>query len=97
MDHPENPARPIRRILRIITRMNIGGPSLHVYLLAKHLDGAAFQTHVLTGCPEPGEGDLSRLLDESGVSWNRVELLRRPIDPPADFRALAHILRICRR
>ena len=47
------------RVVRIITRLNIGGPARHVTVLASGLDRRAFQTLIITGRPSPDEGDLT--------------------------------------
>lgn len=47
------------RIVRIVTRLNIGGPAHHVTLLASGLDRRAFQTLMVVGQPAPEEGDLT--------------------------------------
>lgn len=47
------------RIVRIVTRLNIGGPAHHVTVLASGLDRRAFQTLMVVGQPAPEEGDLT--------------------------------------
>lgn len=47
------------RIARIVTRLNVGGPTHHVSLLSAGLDRRRFQTLVITGRPSPEEGDLT--------------------------------------
>lgn len=47
------------RVLRVVTRLNIGGPTHHVRLLSVGLPRARFQTLVVAGHPSPEEGDLT--------------------------------------
>ncbi len=47
------------RVLRVVTRLNIGGPTHHVRLLSAGLPRARFQTLVVAGHPSPEEGDLT--------------------------------------
>ena len=45
------------KIVRIITRLNIGGPSVHVGLLTTLLDPARFDTCLVVGTVGKKEGD----------------------------------------
>ena len=84
------------RVLRIITRMNIGGPAIHAALLANRLDPARFCTRLVVGEPDSSEGDLSALVRPGeGVEMIRLRWLRRRIHPWQDLRAFVSILRIC--
>lgn len=85
--------RPIR-ILRIITRLNIGGPSIHAALLSTGLDPRAFSTCLVVGEPETSEGDLSELVHGPRVRLIRVKTLCRPIRPWADAVSLVRLLQI---
>ena len=87
------PRSPIR-ILRIITRLNIGGPSIHATLLSTGLDPRAFSTCLVVGEPETSEGDLSELVHGPRVRLIRVKTLRRPIRPWADALSLVRLLQI---
>ena len=80
-------------IVRVITRLNIGGPALHVSLLATRLDPQRFSTCLIVGESEPAEGDLSQAV-ESRVRLLRLNGLRRPIRPWADLASWIRLLRI---
>ena len=82
------------RIVRILTRLNIGGPAIHAALLCGRLDPARFHTCLVCGTPDATEGDLSDLVDRSRTQLIRVSALRRPIHPWRDAVALAQIVRI---
>lgn len=91
----ENPTgRP--RVLRIITRLNIGGPAQHVLFLASGLKGN-FETVLVTGSPESAEGSMDDLAGALGVIPLRLPHLRRPLAPLADLRVLWSLWRLCRR
>ena len=47
------------KILRIITRLNIGGPSLNAISLSAGLPREAFETALVCGRPGAGEGDMA--------------------------------------
>lgn len=85
------------KILRIITRLNIGGPAVHAVLLSTNMDPQRFSTCLIVGRPDETEGDLSGLLEGSPARLIRLSTLARPIRPWADARALAQLLRIVAR
>jgi glycosyltransferase involved in cell wall biosynthesis len=47
------------RVLRVIARLNVGGPAKHVVWLAAGLPQSDFQTLLVTGVVPPGEDDMS--------------------------------------
>ena len=49
------------RVLRVIARMNVGGPALQVAGLTVGLDERRFESRLLTGCVGEGEGDYLAL------------------------------------
>jgi glycosyltransferase involved in cell wall biosynthesis len=56
------------RIVRIIDRLNIGGPAKHVTWLSAGLDSTQFKTSLVAGMVSPHEGDMSDFAREAGVS-----------------------------
>ena len=60
------PQRPMR-VLRIIARLNVGGPARHVVLLEQELAALGFTTLLVTGTVRPGETDMSDLAAAHGV------------------------------
>lgn len=85
------------RVLRVITRLNIGGPALHAALLSTRLDPERFETLLVAGRESAAEGsmlDLGRL--GSGLDVRRVSALGREISAVDDIRALADVTRIAR-
>jgi len=86
-----------RRVLHVVTRLNVGGPARHIALLAEGARSRGAEVLVAAGEPGPGEGDLSDVLASRGVAVSRVRGLRRPVDPLADAAALARLARLCRR
>ncbi len=91
---PEPAGRP--RVLRIITRLNIGGPAQHVLFLADGMR-ADFETVLVTGAPDPTEGNMDDLAETLGVIPLRLPSLRRAPSPWQDLRALWSLWRLCRR
>jgi glycosyltransferase involved in cell wall biosynthesis len=80
------------RVARIITRLNIGGPSIQATMLSDRLREHGYETLLIHGRLAEGEGDMSYLLQDS-VRTSYVPALRRSVSPLADSRAVARILR----
>lgn len=55
------------KVIRIIARLNVGGPAKHVVWLTSGLKDAGFDTLLVTGQVPDGEEDMSYFADESGV------------------------------
>lgn len=55
------------RIMRIIDRLNIGGPAKHVSWLTAGLNHERFQTVLITGIVPDGEGDMSYFAEALGI------------------------------
>jgi glycosyltransferase involved in cell wall biosynthesis len=56
----ENPSGPLTvRIVRVITRLNIGGPSQHAIILTEALNDERFRSRLICGSVSPGEGDMT--------------------------------------
>ena len=81
------------RVARIITRLNIGGPSIQATMLSDRLREHGYETLLIHGRLAEGEGDMSYLLQDSPVRTSYVPALRRSVSPLADSRAVATILR----
>lgn len=86
---------PRLRVLRIITRLNVGGPALQAVLLHERLDPARFQSMLVAGELGPAEGDMLQLR-RSTTQAMIVSDLGREISPAADARALTRLVRIVR-
>jgi glycosyltransferase involved in cell wall biosynthesis len=85
-------------VLRVIDRLNIGGPAIHAVLTTKGLDPERFQTILVTGNIEPGEGDMAYLLQDYDVkSVTTIPTLGRELRPLEDLRAAWALYKIIRR
>lgn len=84
------------KLVRVITRMNIGGPALHVTILTSRC-GPDFDGVLLTGESEAREGSLIDEAVRLGASVIHVPHLRRPLSPLSDLLALAWLFRYFRR
>jgi glycosyltransferase involved in cell wall biosynthesis len=84
------------RVVRIITRLNIGGPAIQAITLTKLLEPAGYRTTLIRGRESPREGTMDYLANDLGVLPVSVASLRR--DPGAhDLCALAALIRELRR
>lgn len=83
------------RVLRIIARLNIGGPALHVTHLARDLNPARFETLLVTGQISAGEGDMSDLA--RGLNWQVIPEMGRELAPLSDAVTLLKLWRLMRQ
>lgn len=83
-------------VVRIITRLNIGGPSIQAATLSDRLREHGFETHLVHGRLGEGEGDMSYLLPPD-VQHTHLPSLQRAIAPAADVAAFRSIYQLlCR-
>lgn len=80
------------KILRIIARLNIGGPAIHTILLTHGLDKSRFESILVTGLPEKSEGDMLYLAEQKNVRPIIIPQLKRNLDLRNDFIAFWKIL-----
>lgn len=86
------------RVLRVIARMNVGGPAVQASALATRLDPERFESRLLVGSVAPGEADYLELRGH-GVPHERVTGLGRAphlLDDGRAFRTLARYMRAFR-
>jgi glycosyltransferase involved in cell wall biosynthesis len=84
------------RVLRVIARMNVGGPAHHVSLLSGRAFPERFRTLLLSGSVGRDEGSFDDLATQRGAELRTVPHLGPEVDPLADARALREIARIAR-
>jgi glycosyltransferase involved in cell wall biosynthesis len=82
--------------MRVIARLNIGGPARHTTLLDAGLRRLGYDTLLVYGTPGAGEGSLEHLVDDCAIPAVRVGTLGRRVRPLDDLRSLLAILRILR-
>ena len=82
-------------VVRVITRLNIGGPSIQATRLSA-LDRDGFQTTLIHGRLGDGEGDMSYLI-VPGSRAIYVDALCRPLSPLSDVRAFFRLYSEMRR
>ncbi len=85
------------RVMRIITRLNIGGPSYQAIYLTERLRDSGFVSELVTGNVGPNEGSMEDLAAERGVGLTRVPGLGREISPKSDGITVARLYKAMRR
>src|SRR5215211_1109692 len=88
--------RPVR-VLRVIARLNMGGPALHVAYLTHGLRERGYATTLVAGEVTRGEDSMEFVAGELGVEVQRLAELRRDISPLRDIRAMLNLARLIRR
>jgi glycosyltransferase involved in cell wall biosynthesis len=83
-------------LVRIIARLNIGGPAIQAITLTKLLEPRGYDTHLVRGQEGRDEGNMDYLARDLGVIPTLVPTMRR--DPgPEDVLALRTLVSILRR
>src|ERR1051325_8533844 len=69
------------KILRIIARLNVGGPARHVVWLTEGMNQYGHETLLVAGVVPPGEDDMSYVARQAGVSPLIMSEMSREISP----------------
>ncbi len=85
------------RVLRVIARLNVGGPALHAVLLTERLDPSRYDSLLVTGTEGPREGNYLALRGKSLERLVVVPALGREIRGWQDTIALRELARLIRR
>ncbi|HKP13636.1 MAG TPA: glycosyltransferase, partial [Blastocatellia bacterium] len=80
------------RVVRVIDRLNIGGPAKHVVWLSAGLREGEFATALITGTVPAGEGDMSYFAREAGVAPLVIDEMSRELSP-RDILVIAKLVR----
>lgn len=82
------------KILRIIARLNIGGPAIHTILLTSYLNNERYKSTLVKGKEGTGEGDMLSLAMDKGVEPIFIPEMQREISPVKDCIALWRLYRL---
>lgn len=77
----EQPAARKLKIVRIIARLNVGGPARHVVWLTEALQTNGFESVLLAGTVPDGEEDMSYFASENAVAPVYIEEMSRELSP----------------
>jgi glycosyltransferase involved in cell wall biosynthesis len=90
------PAAGPVRVLRVIARLNMGGPALHVAYLTKGLESRGYETTLVAGSLARGEGSMSFVAEELGVEVTPISQLHRDVSPLYDPLSVLALVRLIR-
>ena len=85
------------KILRIIARLNIGGPAIHTILLSYELDKLGYQTILVKGSEGQTEGNMMDLAGSKGVKPIVIPELGREIGLKNDLVAFYKLYKLIRQ
>ncbi|MBI3318200.1 MAG: glycosyltransferase [Candidatus Omnitrophica bacterium] len=83
----------MRKIVRIITRLNVGGPAHQAIGLSQRRPPLNWDTLLVAGLHSPSEGSMEYLLKERPIRFLSIPSLRRELNPFGDLLAWIEILR----
>jgi glycosyltransferase involved in cell wall biosynthesis len=84
------------RVLRVIARLNMGGPAIHVTNLAAGLANRGYHTTLVAGSLAWGEDSMAFLADRLGVSVVSVPEIQREVSLLHDLRSVRRIASLIR-
>jgi len=84
-------------VLRVIARLNVGGPALHVAYLSAGLTERGYDTTLVAGSIGRGEESMAYVLEEAGTRVITLPGLSREISPLRDAVAVVRLAGLIRR
>jgi glycosyltransferase involved in cell wall biosynthesis len=100
-ENQSSPGARRLKVMRLIARLNIGGPAIHTTLLTERLDPARYESLLVTGVEAENEGSMLELMAERGLKSQLAPVvipsLGREISPKSDLQTLREVLRLMRR
>ena len=84
------------RILRVIARLNMGGPAIHVANLAAGLEDRGYRTTLVAGSLARGEDSMAFLAERLGIRVVGVPELQREVSLLDDARSVRRVASIIR-
>ena len=91
------PPPPKRRVVRLIARLNVGGPARQAILLSSGLDPRRFETTLVTGRVAEGEADMLPAALAAGLAPIVLSDLGRRVSPLSDLKAFLGVLGVLLR
>jgi glycosyltransferase involved in cell wall biosynthesis len=85
------------KILRVIARLNMGGPALHVAYLTEGLRQRGYDTVLVAGTLARGEDSMAFVAAARDVEIVQIDQLGREISPLRDLVATVRLARLIRK
>jgi len=80
-----------KKIVRIIARLNVGGPAKHTVYLTKLLNNQFFKTTLITGYVEENEKSMEYFAKENNVKPKFIKYLHRSLSFKDDILAITYL------
>ena len=84
------------KVVRVIARLNVGGPALHVAYLTEGLADRGYDTTLVAGSLARGEESMAHVAQQRGAKIVPLAALHREISPLRDARAIVRLARLLR-
>jgi len=88
-------AEPVK-VLRVIARLNVGGPALHVAYLVEGLADRGYETTLVAGSLARGEESMAHVAESRNARIVTIPHLHREISPLEDARAIVRLAQLIR-
>lgn len=86
-----------KKIIRIIARLNVGGPAIHTILLSSALNANGYEDILICGQPSEFEGDMTHLAHGKNLKPYLIPELGREISLVKDIKAFFKLYSLMRR
>jgi len=84
------------KVLRVIARLNVGGPALHVAYLTEGLAERGYDTTLVAGSLAYGEESMAHIARQRGAQIVTLPHLARQVSPLNDLLAVRHLAKLIR-
>ena len=84
------------KVLRVIARLNVGGPALHVAYLTEGLAERGYDTTLVAGSLAHGEESMAHVALRRGARIVTLPHLARQVSPLNDLLAVRHLAKLIR-
>ena len=84
------------KVLRVIARLNVGGPALHVAYLTEGLAERGYDTTLVAGSLAHGEESMAHVALRRGARIVTLPHLERQVSPLNDLLAVRHLAKLIR-
>ena len=85
------------RVVRLFSRLNIGGPAIHVILTTKGLDPQRYDSLLVVGREGDREGNFMGFAEAKGIPMRVIPTFGRRIDPLRDLITLVRLFVLMKR
>ncbi len=82
------------KVLRIINRFNLGGPTFNAAYLTKYLPEEKYKTLLIGGVKTEGETDSEFILKELNLNYTLIKSMSREVSLKQDYKAYKEISKI---